>query len=133
MRILHFSSSDGIFGSAQCLKELLVQEVINGHTPIVVTPQKNQINSFCDDNKIENYYFFVFYLIYRIADFVGEKRDLVASLIIVLLVVLGKVAEIVFADNLFSQYANPILLEFVYGIVLWYLVGHIKTKNYVSA
>lgn len=75
-------------------------------------------------------YFFVFYLIYRIADFVGEKRDLVASLIIVLLVVLGKVAEIVFADNLFSQYANPILLEFVYGIVLWYLVGHIKTKNY---
>ncbi|MFR1884699.1 MAG: glycosyltransferase family 4 protein [Blautia sp.] len=56
MRILHFSSSDGIFGSAQCLKELLVQEVINGHTPIVVTPQKNQINSFCDDNKIENYY-----------------------------------------------------------------------------
>lgn len=75
-------------------------------------------------------YFFLFYLIYRIADFVSVKRDLVASLTIVLLVVFGKVAEIVFFDNLFSQYANPILLEFVYGIVLWYLVDHIKTRNY---
>ncbi len=55
MKILHFSSNDDKFGSAKCLKELVVQEKLHGHTPVVVTPNRNNINLFCDKNDIENY------------------------------------------------------------------------------
>lgn len=55
MRILHFASSDGIFGSAKCLTELLKYEISVGDIPIVITPKVNQINKFCDEQKIVNY------------------------------------------------------------------------------
>lgn len=55
MRILHFTSSDGKFGSAKCLIELLKYEIISGDNPIVVTPKHNQINEFCAKNHIENH------------------------------------------------------------------------------
>lgn len=55
MRILHFSSTDGIFGSAACLKELVLYERENGIEPIVITPKHNQINDFCDKYLIQNH------------------------------------------------------------------------------
>ena len=55
MRILHFASSDGKFGSAACLKELVFLEKKNNLEPIVITPKHNQINDFCDMNSIQNY------------------------------------------------------------------------------
>ena len=36
MRILHFASSDGKFGSAACLKELVFLEKKNNLEPIVI-------------------------------------------------------------------------------------------------
>lgn len=55
MKILHFASSDGKFGSAQCLKELLKYEIMYEHQPIVITPKWNQINEYCNQNGIVNY------------------------------------------------------------------------------
>ena len=55
MRILHFASSDGKFGSAACLKELVFLRKKNNLEPIVITPKHNQINDFCDMNSIQNY------------------------------------------------------------------------------
>lgn len=55
MKILHIASGDGILGSARCLKELVMYEKENGHTPVVITPFKNEINTFCAENGIENH------------------------------------------------------------------------------
>ncbi len=74
-------------------------------------------------------YFFIFYLVYWIADKISLKRDLTASIIIVVFVIAGFIVRSIFDNNLFSNYANPVLLEFVYGIGLYYFVSKIEIKN----
>lgn len=56
MNILHISSDDDKYGSALCLKELILQEKKqNDIVPTVVTPVRTGINDFCDENHINNY------------------------------------------------------------------------------
>lgn len=56
MVILHISNSDGKYGSAKSLMELLDCELQCGDVlPIVITPIYNEINTFCTERKIENY------------------------------------------------------------------------------
>lgn len=74
-------------------------------------------------------YFLEFYLIYFIADKLFNKRDLNASIIIVVLVIVGAILDICFSGNVFSKYANPIMLEFVYGIALYHILNKVKLKN----
>ena len=75
-------------------------------------------------------YFFLFYLIYFISDKFCQKRDLCASITILLLVCVGAICKWALGDNIVTSYFNPIMLEFVYGIGLFYLlkVVHIKSK-----
>lgn len=67
-------------------------------------------------------YFFMFYIIYWCVDKMTKHRDCWASTIMIGIVLLGFVFEFVGWDNPLIQYTNPILLEFVYGICLYYLV-----------
>lgn len=55
MRILHISSEDELYGSAKCLKELILEELKCGVEPVVLTPFKSEINRFCDQNGVVNY------------------------------------------------------------------------------
>lgn len=73
-------------------------------------------------------YFFVFYLIYRLSDLLGKQRDFIASAIVVSLVICGFIVDCQFKGNIFSKYANPIMLEFVYGIGLYHLSNKIANK-----
>lgn len=67
-------------------------------------------------------YFFMFYIIYWIADkLFNSNRDIATVIIIVSLVGLGYVSGVLFPENLFEDYANPIMLEFLYGIILYHL------------
>lgn len=67
-------------------------------------------------------YFFLFYIIYWIADKLWGNRDIAASIIIMVLVTLGYITGLFFSDNFFEKYTNPIMLEFMYGLILYYFV-----------
>ena len=71
-------------------------------------------------------YFFFFYMIYWIADKFFYNRDFATAIIIVVLVFLGYMSGILFPENLFEKYANPIMLEFLYGIILYHITLKVK-------
>lgn len=74
-------------------------------------------------------YFFIFYITYCIADKVSNRRDVTASIIILILVMIGFVSNYILPDNILGKYTNPILLEFVYGIVLNDFISKNNCKN----
>ena len=74
MKILHISSEDEYYGSAKCLKELLLEERKNENIePVVVTPFYGEINKFCNKYCIKNYHV-------RYTGFFYFKHDKLSSL-----------------------------------------------------
>ncbi|NRN81029.1 Poly(glycerol-phosphate) alpha-glucosyltransferase [Lactobacillus helveticus] len=59
MKVLFVSHSDGKYGAAQSLKNLMQYMIINDDSvvPVVITSKKNELNRWCDLNNIENYSF----------------------------------------------------------------------------
>lgn len=74
-------------------------------------------------------YFFLFYIIYWIGDKFFDDRDRATSIIIISIVILGYISGLLFPENLFEKYANPIMLEFLYGIILYHLILKIKLST----
>lgn len=72
-------------------------------------------------------YFFLFYIVYWLADKFFCHRDIACSVIIVVSVLLGYLSSALFLGNMFEKCANPIMLEFVYGIILYYIT--LKEKS----
>lgn len=56
MKILHIANGDDRLGSAKCLYEILEYENKNKNlVPVVITPFRNRMNNWCDENGIENH------------------------------------------------------------------------------
>lgn len=69
MRILHIANGDDCLGSAKCLYELLEYEnKTSWCTPVVITPHKNKMNEWCNNNQIENYSFNYYEFMYPVHD-----------------------------------------------------------------
>ncbi len=67
-------------------------------------------------------YFLVFYVVYFAADRLSNHRDITATIIIIAFVIIGKITNLFWPENIISNYANPLLLEFMYGVVLFHIL-----------
>lgn len=74
-------------------------------------------------------YFFVFYIVYWTADKTSDIRDVAASIMILVLVIVGRASNYFFPNNILGKYTNPILFEFVYGIILNGIISRRSCKN----
>lgn len=74
-------------------------------------------------------FFFEFYLVYYLADKFTTNRDLYASILIGAIVFIGIIMNAVVGENIISKYFNPILLEFMYGIILFHVLRKIEVPQ----
>ena len=72
-------------------------------------------------------YFFIFYLIYFLSDKSKLNRDVIATVILVIVSFIGMLGTIL-KIALLINWCNPILIEFAYGIILQKIFVRYKVK-----
>ena len=77
-------------------------------------------------------FMFMFYAIFWISDKISVKnRSLISIIFIGLIVFIGILNDLYWGIELVKNYSNPMMLEFAYGIILYYVMKYIK--EYVSS